>query len=776
MKNQLFITLLLIIGVQLSHAQSKSDKKNSKTDIASTEVKGQSQSSNTSKFNGEIPEKWKDESAVILDQNLSFAYYNKSALLTAVETNLVTETISRRIKLLDKSAVTDFSEFYFYESDKDERLREKKSKEGLDEAKVKIAVIKPSGERIKVNISDAVVVKDDVPRFYRSYYVGEKTYKKIAIPNLNVGDILDYQLSVDYVVAIDRITTYHAFAPFYNTLSNKYAVLKQEFNFMLEEGFYLNLNTYNGAPEFKRLDYGYDKKGKKTDKMRTFQIVDANRDKLPNEIMALPQSQYPSVKLQVVARREQTGTTEGSIFTDEPNKAKKTVDPEEVAIRFNQDFRASYSLVAVGPISRWAKKVNLESKPLDERVKTLYGYVRSQYLIRVGGYSSAQTFSVYEKAMGTIKDFYFAVYMSKCLDEFDIKHEVVAVMPRNTGKIKDLLLAAEVTWIVKVGGTGGKDIYLFPMTGYQTTEVNREVYLYGGEGYAFTPNQKRSGSQNATARKIVVPAPDPSVNYLKTKVVAAFDDQFEKLSMERTAQVTGVLKSNYVNYTTLGYDFWHEYDKRYDAEYDEEKYQKEKRKEEERKRKKRSKSDDAEDERMKTILDKRKELMESELKTDFEEVDSYDDFELINPGICEDKPILNFKEKFKLKNMMSKAGRNYTLEIGKILSMQPKLDEDDLKPRQSEIQVNYPRTLEYEVELTLPTGYTIEDLKELNSNIENEMMSFKVESKLNGDKLLVKTTKVYKKITAPKTEWQKMVDVFTAAYNFSQKKVVLKKK
>lgn len=779
MKNVLLIAFALILNLSALSAQRRNESNNDKKTAKNTEASVSTtvkitEESAPSKFNNDIPDKWKNESAVILEQNLTFAYYNRQALLADNETNLVTESISRKIKLLDKSAVSDFSEFYFYESKKEERAREKKSKEGIDESKTKISVIKPNGERIKVNIADAVVVESDVPRFYRSYYVGDRTYKKIAIPNLNVGDILDYQLSIDYIVNINRYNTYHAFPAFYNTLSNKYAVAKQEFNFMLEEGFYLNLNSYNGAPEFQRLDYGYDTKGKKTDKMRTFQIVDSNRDKLPNESFALPQAEHPSVKLQIVARRNHTGAMEGSIFTSEPNRAKKTVEPDEVATRFNKDFAASYNTIMIGQLSRWLKQNKILAKPQTEQVKAIYGYVKNQYLEVIGG--NSYNIESYQKALGGIKDFYFAVYMSKCLDECDIQNEVVAVMPRNAGKIKDLLLGAEITWIVKVDGTSGKDMYLFPMHGLQTSDVNREPYLFGGEGYAFVPSIKRSGFTKATARKVTIPVPDPSVNYFKTKSKVAFDESLEKVFFERNVEATGILKDNYIAYTTLNYPFSHEYDKRYNVNYDEEKYQKSMKKEEERKAKKKTKEDDEEEQSTKLRNDKRKELMHEELKGDYEEVDSYDDFEVMNAGILEESPVLNFKEKFKLKNMLSKAGRNYTLEIGKILGKQPKLDEDDLKPRQSEVQINYPRTLEHEVEVSLPEGYTIEDLSELNNSLDNDMMSFKTESKLSGNKLTVKTTKVYKKITAPKADWQKIIDVFNAAYNFSQKKIVLKKK
>ncbi len=774
MKKSLFLFLFLLGSLRTLTAQTKATKTEKETAASST-------SSNTSSSNN-IPEKWKNESAVIIDQNITYAYYNFDRVLSSAEDNMVKETLSRRIKLQDKSAVSDFSEFYFYETAKQERDRERGKDKKEKEASLKISVVKPSGERVKVNISDAVEVKDDVPRFYRSYYVGSKKYKKIAIPNLNVGDVLEYQLSVDYEEITNSANAFHAFPAFNNTLSTKYPVIRQEYNLMLESGFSLNMNTYNGAPSYKVLNSGYDYKGKKTDKMRTFQIVDTDREKRPEEMMSIPLTQYPSFKFQVVARRNSIGSTEGSVFIGEKNEVKKVVEPEEVAIRFNSDFRQTYTAITDYEVTKFAKTRGFEKKNIEEKTKAIYGFVKYKYVKSLVGpnsfnYEQASTLMYkYERAPYSIKDFYFAAYMAKCFDEVDIDYEVIGVMSRNTGKIKDLLLGAEITWIVKVLNPSGKPIYLFPFNGYQTSDVNPDPYLYGGEGYSFVPSLKKSGSKNATATKVTVPVPDPSVSASKYKIVASFDESLEKLNVERISSQSGNSKTGVIPYAILGYSFLEDYYADYSEWYVEPTEKEKKKNEEKAAKRKKTKDDLKREEEEKEILAKRKEIMNSELKDDYDDIESYDSFRLVNPGILERDPTLVYNEKFKLKGLLIKAGRNYTLEIGKLLSKQPKLDENDLKPRQSDIQIYCPRIIEYDAELTLPAGYTIEDLKDLNFKIDNDMVSYAVSTTLSGEKLMLKTQKVYKKLNAPKTEWKKVTDVFNAAFDFSQKKVVLKKK
>ena len=62
---------------------------------------------NSQAENTEIPEKWKNESAVILYQEFFYDYHK---FATNVK---YTSGIRKRIKLLDKISVDDFSEFSF---------------------------------------------------------------------------------------------------------------------------------------------------------------------------------------------------------------------------------------------------------------------------------------------------------------------------------------------------------------------------------------------------------------------------------------------------------------------------------------------------------------------------------------------------------------------------------------------------------------------------------------------------------------------------------------
>ena len=112
----------------------------------------------------------KKESAVILYQEFFYDYHKFA-------TNVrYTSGIRKRIKLLDKISVDDFSEFSFIK-----KFRVKRGYWGRKGKKfVGIKIIKPNGKVREIEIGKEATQTDN-----------KKEYK-IAIPGLEVGDIIDY--------------------------------------------------------------------------------------------------------------------------------------------------------------------------------------------------------------------------------------------------------------------------------------------------------------------------------------------------------------------------------------------------------------------------------------------------------------------------------------------------------------------------------------------------------------------------------------------------------
>lgn len=170
----------------------------------------------------------------------------------------------------------------------------------------------------------------------------------------------------------------------------------------------------------------------------------------------------------------------------------------------------------------------------------------------------------------------------------------------------------------------------------------------------------------------------------------------------------------------------------------------------------------------------RKEMFEKDLKEEFD-IDKYEGFELVRDGRFGDTAWLQYKEKFTVKKLISKAGRNYIVEIGKMIGDQIKLDSAEMKTRQTDIWVPFARTIENTITMNIPNGYTVDGLQDLNTNIDNVSGSFVSTAKIDGDKLIITTKKLYKKSFDKKELWPNYIAFLEPAYKFSQAKIVLKK-
>ena len=120
----------------------------------------------------EVPEKWNKQSVVILHHAIEIELYKerKNRIGLAFLNHY-------RLKLQDEAALTDFSEMYF----SDESHSNNRSYKGENRIRG-IKIIKPDGREENIDMVKEMVVEGK----------GSRERKKMAIPNLQIGDIIDY--------------------------------------------------------------------------------------------------------------------------------------------------------------------------------------------------------------------------------------------------------------------------------------------------------------------------------------------------------------------------------------------------------------------------------------------------------------------------------------------------------------------------------------------------------------------------------------------------------
>jgi glutamate racemase len=89
--------------------------------------------------------------------------------------------------------------------------------------------------------------------------------------------------------------------------------------------------------------------------------------------------------------------------------------------------------------------------------------------------------------------------------------------------------------------------------------------------------------------------------------------------------------------------------------------------------------------------------------------------------------------------------------------------------------MRYPEAIRTIINFTIPAGYKAVGIQNLNMNLDNEVGTFAVQASVEGTTLNILVKKHYKQTNVKKEDWPKLVAMLDAAFNFSQKMVLLKK-
>jgi len=303
---------------------------------------------------------------------------------------------------------------------------------------------------------------------------------------------------------------------------------------------------------------------------------------------------------------------------------------------------------------------------------------------------------------------------------------------------------------------------MFPFSNYSNFDAFPN-YLQGSEGYAFVPMKNKKIN---THRKVTLPILDADENAIVDKLEVIINEGFETLTINKTTEITGQFKNAYSKVALLDLDYVTIDEKIYDDRYREQKMRGNKKRIAEEKRK---------------LEEKRKERHEMMKKTfkdvaddDFSLV-KYNDVELVADGRYDDSPILIYKESYEVEDLVNKAGRNYIFEMGKLIGSQLELKEKDMQ-RDNDIYISKKQKLGHELTIKIPDGYTVSGLDAFTFNVDNSAGSFISSAKMNGNILTISATKKYKSLFLKKDKWKEMTSFLEAAYEFTQKKVIIKKK
>ena len=662
-----------------------------------------------------IPDKWKEESGVIIAQKTRFSF-DKDANKLAVF-----EITRRRIKLNDRDAVNSYSSVYF------------RIGSAYDGAGIK--VIKANGTVQDVSLRNAVYVEDndDVPSTFTPYIGKASTYLdksksrviyfKIAIPDLDPGDIIDYG-TIFYDDNTVKKMSYIEFDPIYFVCTREYPVLSQKFEIDTDNNSFVNSKSTMGAPAFKETgnanaEYSWE---------------DRNREKISDTKWINRMIEFPMLKFQIVFSRSENRS---DLFIGDRGELKQTISPEELAVKMNHLYNRLDGSMYYSMAKAYLKQIGYADIREEDFIQKTYYILRHMSFYRANGFSSEL----------------FASCLTQCLDLRKIPYDLVVTSPMTLTKPGDIIFRTEPEWMVKV-----KDKFIFNATIFSNPYDFKTEFLN-------TPAYIISLGKNPTATPITLPATKSEENITTNTITASMDTATRNMKVVLQRAATGLAKKNY-NYQGLVYTTAFDDDHRsYGGEDDV------------RASMKGAVLDSYEEklrERKKEDKTRKLETMKKELDGDYDNLVAYTEFTLNSDGRNWRKQELNYTNKFELGDMVKIAGDNLLVAVPGLIGSQLWISQDDRK-REVDAYMENPKSIRNIINFTIPAGYKVVGIQNLNINIDNAVGTFAVQTTVEGSTLNILVKKHYKQTTVKKEDWPKLLEMLDAAYNFSQKKVLLKK-
>jgi hypothetical protein len=681
----------------------------------------------------QVPKKWDGFSGVIIAQKTKFVFDKASG---ADKLN-VFETGRRKIKLQDKGAVGAYSEFYF--------------RRGHPNDGFSLRIIKADGTVDTVSLLTAVLVEDvgDVPSLFTPYFDKQNTIKdktksaniyfKLAVSNLEPGDIIDYCYTVYNDNDVSRMSSLE-FDPIYYVCHREYPVVSQQFEINTDEKSYVNSKSINGAPEFRE---------SKSNGYNVFAWEDKDREKIKdtrwvNEYMVLPM-----LKFQIIYSKNNDAE---DLFISDRGELKKSITPEELARKVNRiyekmDASGGRKLTQDNIIANYTTSLLSNTEYLLRKGEA-YDLGDEEFIKRVY-YISRHQYGLYGNRLGSQ---YFAYVLLQKLRKKNIPAELIVTTSNSVTEMKDVIFGTELEWLVKA-----KNKFIFSFSANSNPFDLKDDFLEN-DAYVITLGK------SPTATPIKLPGTTPDDNLNTTTIDAAMDERYENMKVTMVNTYKGIAKEDNdgppLAYTNV-------YDNDYLSYYgDNEIDQLPEKKREEIERLMRAKREE---------FKKRKpEYMKRFLQNEFSNVVQYDNFLLITDGRTFNKQELKYSETFVLGDLTRKAGNNYLISIPALMGGQTQVKPED-RIRKYDLNVRNPRAYTWEISFAIPAGYTVKGLADLNISVENETGLFTSKAVVEGTILKLSIKKAYKQTQIKKEDFGKMLEFIDAAYDFSQRRILLKK-
>jgi hypothetical protein len=706
-----------------------------------------------------IPDQYKNESAVILAQKHSIESDSRYKFRvfghSGVKYNFF-DIFRKKILINDQSALDEYSEINFT------RLQSK-TWSVIGKLKnytfINIQVIKPGGRVQPVNVNESeVTIKD------------EKNEKKnkIAIPDLAIGDIIDYYVANYYQEDADAATS-----PLTYVLGDDYPILKYIISLQFDGRIAAEYQAINGAPDFK-ISPDADGNG------HVLNMLVRNIPKIKGLIWSSPYRQLPIIRLNYkrgkITRQGMTAINEGQVV--KATERYPDLIEENMATVLNEVCyygplnSRQYQETRFGLKKAW--RDYLEKHPKANTPDSITSFV-FRYINWTDSYENFDLQSNYNNAYypADLRDQIFRIIKFGFILSYDFKinFDVLVVCGKTDYTRNNLFSIADLSLLLRTNSATPQYFSFADNFDFQNTIP---YYLEGQEAKVYPLGTKHTRGQvvlyvdQKESSVITLPASDYKLNHETEVISAKLDATNQQLvTVSRKVTTSGYLKKDAQAALTIYEEMARQTGAGVGINDDLITQNSNK-----------GRSGKKIEDELRSLLEKartkHKEDFEKEIErtysTKAKELKSYT---INNFGVQSNLPF-EFEEQFDMDGWVKKAGNNFIIDIGKMISGQLEIKKEQ-RERTKDIYMPFPRSFSYRVELAIPGGYTVEGMDKLNVKIENETGGFASTAKKEGNKLVVEVNKYYVNSFEPVAKWPSLLGFIDKANEFNQQKVLLKK-
>lgn len=646
-------------------------------------------------------------------------------------------TVREMVKLNDKAALEEYSQFSF----KKFRRLSIYFRSEFASTIVGVRIIKADGTRKEVNVDEEVVNEEE----------GKQQQSKLAIPDLQVGDVIDYFVRVE--------EQKDGFSPIEEqifVLGDDKPILQYSVHCEISSKYFVRYRAVNGAPDFVT---------KKDEDGAVLDLLVKNIPSLPVDLWMSPYRQIPMVRMNIkVGNPMEPDQHAGDINRNPSQQGIKEQLLKEFAYT-EKEMGVDYYTIKSGIKDLIKNYQRQNNREIPEDSMPYYVYYAFRYLAFYNIKEDDKINVGKERNYVSPGNRAFHFYLYKIMTGLDIPVELMLVTSRYGPQQTELLNASDYEYMLKAQ----TPTPLFISAGSIFADCPSIATEYENQTAPVIDRYKikNPASGFSVFPSIAVGSSTAAQNTQIEQMKITLNDDMQLLKIDRHTTLKGAMREGEQKRLLLFEDY-----------YDQER-----------------KALGIKESIIEQLAEsKRKSALAEEYKNAFaqarkgqkddftEEIkDQFDltpkdvlSFGVEKMGLRHTDPDFVYNATFTLEGLIKRAGNNYILDAGKLIGSQLRVKPEQ-RDRKVDIYQPFARSFEYDIALMIPKGYTLEGADKLNRQIDNECGSFTVSATLEADKLKLYIRKVYKNSFEPVANWGNLLQVIDAATDFGSQKLLLKK-